>query len=60
MAVLYFLSFTQYYNCYVRIYCLIINGKFIGNIELNNSVYCDLRNKHAYLNSTLVYVTINI
>ena len=32
---------------------VIINWNFIWNIDLNNSVYCDLRNKCACLNTVL-------
>ena len=46
-------SFTQHYNN-LRFYCAIINWNFIWNIDLNNGVYCDLRNKSACLNMILL------
>ena len=53
MTVLYFiLNFSQYYNN-LRFYCAIINWNVIWNIVLNNSVYCDLRNKSVCLNTLL-------
>ena len=30
-----------------------MNWNFILNIDVNNGVYCDLRNKSAYLNMVL-------
>ena len=37
----------------LRFYWAIINLNFIWNIDLNNGVYCDLRNKSAYVNTVL-------
>ena len=45
-----FKVFTQYYND-LSFYWAIINWNFIWNIDLNNGVYWDLRNKSACLNT---------
>ena len=37
----------------MHFYWAIINWNFIWNIDLNNGVYCDLRNKSACLNTVL-------
>ena len=48
MTVLYLIFFSQYYDN-LRFYWAIINLIFLWNIDLNNGVYCDLRNKNACL-----------
>ena len=45
-------NFSQYYNN-LHFYWAIINWNFIWNIELNNGVYCELRNNSACLNMVL-------
>ena len=45
-------NFSQYYNN-LHFYWAIINWNFIWNIVLNNSVYCNSRNKSACLNTIL-------
>ena len=45
-------NISQYYNN-LYFYCEIFNWNFIWNIELNNGVYCNLRNKSACLNTEL-------
>ena len=37
----------------MHFYWAIINWNFIWNTDLNNGIYCDLRNKTAYLNTVL-------
>ena len=41
-------------------YCAIFNWNFIWNIDLNNGVYCDLRNKSACLTTVFYYVQTGI
>ena len=47
-----FILFSQFYKN-LLFYWAIINWNFIWNIDLNNGVYCDLRNKSACLNAVL-------
>ena len=47
-----FKIFSRYYND-LHFYWAIINWNFIWNIDLNNGVYCDLRNKGVFLNRVL-------
>ena len=43
----YWLSKIACLNIVLCFYCAIINWNFIWNIDLNNWIYCDLRNKSA-------------